>query len=238
MVTCITPTGDRFLALDLCRKWIFNQTMHPDLHVIVDDGKVPSFIGNLKPYEMYVRREPKLSDPKHTLVVNVDFAMKYLKEGKVFFIEDDEYYSPDYISIMSKQLDMFDFVGIGCSKYYHLPTGGWQQHLNMDHASLAQTCFNMSYVDLVSKCVSKGMSQNWLDDNIWREVRKSKSIKSCIFKDEVSLYCGMKGLPGRAGIGIGHNLKVYKNHDSQDRVKLKEWVLKDYTTYISLLKGA
>ena len=48
MITVITPTGDRPLAFSLCRKWIFNQTIKPDQHIIVDDGKIPMIIEDLQ----------------------------------------------------------------------------------------------------------------------------------------------------------------------------------------------
>lgn len=238
MITIITPTGDRPLAFSLCRKWIFNQTIKPDQHIIVDDGKTAMIIEDLQSYEFYIRREPLPSDPKHTLVVNIKTALPHIKGDKIFICEDDEYYSPDYISSISGKLEARQVVGITCAKYYHLPTGGYEQHKNIEHASLAQTAFQSSILPLIEKCVDKGMEQRWLDDNIWKEVLKDKKISFNLFVDkEESLYCGIKGLPGRFGIGIGHNPKAYKKHDDIARSKLREWILNDYQSYLDILGG-
>ncbi len=236
MITVVTPTGDRPEAFSLSRKWMFNQTVKPKLWIIVDDGKTPMSIDDPQPYEYYIRRNPTDSDPKHTLVVNIQYAFSHLIGDKILFWEDDEYYAPSYIETMTNKLDVVPFIGIGCAKYYHLPTGGYEQHKNINHASLAQTAFHISQKSLVDKCISKGMQQRWLDDNIWRTVKKL-NIPHEIFVDYMdSLYCGIKGLPGRFGIGIGHNPKAYKKIDAK-RTKIKEWVPNDYQCYLDMIGG-
>ena len=238
MITVITPTGDRPLAFSLLRKWISNQTIKPDQHIIVDDGKIPMQIEDLQSYEFYIRREPLASDPKHTLVVNIKTALEDIKtveNNKIIICEDDEYYAPNYIFTMAKKLEDYQIVGITCAKYYHLPTGGYEQHKNIQHASLAETAFQSSFLPIVGRCIDKGMEQRWLDDNIWREVLGKKISHDLFLDKEQSLYCGIKGLPGRFGIGIGHNPKVYKKHDDIQRSKLKEWIPNDYQYYLNVL---
>jgi len=239
--TVITPTGDRPIAFALSRKWMACQTVKPKRWVIIDDGKIPMDLGELRSYEYYVRREPQPNDPKHTLVVNVKESLPFIEGDKVLFWEDDEYYAPAYLEKMIKKLTSFSVVGIGCAKYYHLITGGYIEHQNMEHASLAQTGFDISVLPMIKSCVDKGMEKDWLDCNIWREVQRSKRsddpISSMIFRDtDNPLFVGMKGLPGRFGIGIGHKTDSYKNHDDADRSKLKEWMPHDYPAYLDLLK--
>lgn len=239
MITLITPTGGRPEAFALCQKWMAAQTLLPDQWIIVDDGRAPLNLADDSSLNIkYIRREPQATDPKHTLVVNIDTALSYVLGDKILFIEDDEYYAPEYVQIISGLLDQYQIVGVGCSKYYHLPTGGYFQHANTKHASLAQTAFRAAMMPLVRACAARGMEQYWLDDNIWKEVQKSNAIKSYIFKDEqVSLYCGMKGLPGRAGIGIGHKPKTYQHQDDEARSTLKEWIPRDYQVYLDILEA-
>ena len=168
MITAITPTGDRPEALALCRRWMAAQTLKPDQWLIIDDGKIPANIDFGESYIQYVRREPRADDPQHTLVVNVECALSYVLGDRIFFIEDDEYYAPEYIKTMNRQLDDYQLVGIGASKYYHLPTGGYVRHNNMNHASLAQTAFRAEMLPLVRQCAAQGMEKYWLDDRIWR----------------------------------------------------------------------
>lgn len=239
MITAITPTGDRHLAFDLCRRWIAAQTVKPDQWIIVDDGRAPMEIKFDEPYAQYIRRAPRPDDPKHTLVVNIECALSYVRGDRVFFIEDDEYYAPDYIECLNHQLWDYQLVGIGCSKYYHLPTGGYTQHANMKHASLAQTAYRAELTPLVAHCVAQGMEKYWLDDRIWRAARdtEEKKKKTLIFNDEVNpLYAGIKGLPGRTGIGIGHKPASYREHDNDSRDQLKKWIPRDYQVYLDLLE--
>lgn len=243
MITVITPTGDRPEAFKLCRKWIAHQTVNPDQWLIVDDGKEPLKFAPVG-YEKYIRREPQPTDPKHTLTVNVAEALKYVTGDKILFMEDDEYYAPTYIEEMSMRLERFQVVGIGWAKYYHLPTGGYVEHKNMNHASLAQTGYRKEVSGLIKKCVARGMEKEWLDCQIWAETMKTQGslnkIPCNIFRDiDNPLYVGMKGLPGRNGIGIGHKETMYSSHDDANRTKLREWIRKvdDFQLYMSLLNG-
>ena len=241
-IIVITPTGDRPVPFELSRRWMAQQTVKPTRWIIVDDGKVPMEPWEEESYEFYIRREPLPDDPKHTLVKNIETALlwvnPYIADTKIFFWEDDEYYAPDYIKEMSGVLDTCRVAGIGCAKYYHLPTGGYTVHRNMNHASLAQTAFHISVISMIDECVALGMDKNWLDCNIWKQVQKSKVvIPAKIFEDTKHLFVGMKGLPGRFGIGVGHKKSVYTTHDNPDRDILKEWIPNDYQAYMELLEG-
>jgi hypothetical protein len=237
MITCISPTGDRELAFSLCKKWMSNQTVKPDQWIIVDDGAVPISGEMSEEYIHYIRREPKSTDPKCTLLVNLKEAIPFIKGDKIFIIEDDEYYAPNYIEEMSKQLDSYEVVGIGKAKYYHLPTGKYDIDKNMDHASLAETGFRSSFLPEFANCIEK-TNGFWLDVQIWKRVFDPRNqIKGLVFVDGDSLYLGMKGLPGRKGIGIGHNPYSYrKNVDDTGRTQLKKWVPNDYQIYLDILK--
>lgn len=239
-VIVITPTGDRPIPFNLSRRWMSQQTLKPTKWIIVDDGKVPMQPWEYESYEFYVRREPQDDDPKHTLIINIKTALSYINrqdsDTKIIFWEDDEYYSPDYLAVMSEKLDTKQVVGICYAKYYHLLTGSYVIHSNKKHASLAQTAFHISIIHLVDECIALGMEKNWLDCNIWKRIMKSEGkIHSEIFKDTQHLFVGMKGLPGRFGIGIGHKVSSYRLCDNPDRAVLKEWIPNDYSAYMDLL---
>jgi glycosyltransferase involved in cell wall biosynthesis len=114
-ITCITPTGDRSIPFELCKRWILSQTIKPDQWVVVDDGKTPL----IPTAEMdYIRRSPTINDPQHTLLLNLQAGLEVVKGDYIIFIEDDEYYASNYIEEMIKKLSEYEVVGIGCSKYY------------------------------------------------------------------------------------------------------------------------
>jgi len=226
-ITCITPTGDRPLAFALCQQWMLHQTVKPDQWIVVDDGKIP-----LTPtYAMqYVRREPRPDDPKYTLGRNLAAAIPLISGDKIFIIEDDEYYAPSYIEEMSRHLDRYEIVGIANSKYYHLPSGSHRMIGNNEHASFAQTSFRKSFLPILEKLLTGSV---YLDMRLWR----AAGNRGYLFVDtQKPLYLGIKGLPGRAGIGGGHRLSIYdSNKDTADRPILKKWVPQDYKIYLDIL---
>lgn len=229
-LTIITPTGDRPLAFALCQNWVRKQTLQPDQWIVIDDGKIPT-----KPFVsvQYVRREPRPDDPQQTLILNLKTAVPLIKGDKVMIIEDDEYYAPEYLEEMALRLDQHEVAGIARAKYYHLPTGGYQQIANTKHSSLAQTGFRSSFVPKFSEIWEGDPS---LDMRIWQKVGQNQGL---LFVDAFKpLYLGIKGLPGRMGIGVGHNPSFYRNFkDDADRAILRKWVPQDYQIYLDVLNG-
>jgi len=229
MITAVTPTGDRPLAFALCRRWMKHQVLKADQWVVVDDGIKP--LTKTKSFD-YIRREPKKSDPQFTLIENLKCALPHIKGDKILIMEDDEYYSPYYIQVMSKHLSRHEVVGIGNSKYYHLPSGGNFTIGNMRHASLAETGFRRSFLPKFKGLLSQG--NVYIDTLLWR------AANGFIFtdSDKNPLYLGIKGLPGRRGIGRGHDLSLYKKYPPDtSRLKLKKWVPEDYRIYMDIIEG-
>jgi len=256
MITAITPTGDRPLAMSLCERWMIHQTVKPDQWLVVDDGTVP-FVPTV-PME-YVRREPRAGDPKHMLAIKLQKAIPLIKGDKILVIEDDEYYAPTYIEEMLKHLNGGKLVGIRQNRYYHVPTGGYYQMHNMGHASLAETGFSDALLPTFKRVVDTGIFTDYLDIRLWRTARQSypwnfkfgsrvlttrgrrgmsQLVNNDIFlfsDSEHPLYVGIKGLPGRAGIGMGHNPAMYAARDTADRRVLKQWMPQDYQVYLDAI---
>ena len=245
-VTCITCTGDRKEVFSLCERWMQNQTVKPIQWIIVDDGIEPIKVPNLF-YVTYIRREPKSTDPKHTMIANLQEAAKCnILGNKILFWEDDEYYARDYILDMSKLMDTYEVVGIGRSKYYYLPGNTYYSHNNMGHASLAQTGFRKSFLNEFLEILP---GDSFLDIRIWNIINPgethlketgrheyiSKNGRGFIFNDkDKSLYVGMKGMPGRKGIGSGH--KGIGTKDTPKYNVLHEWIPQeeDFNVYINM----
>lgn len=230
-ITVITPTGDRQLAFALCKRWMENQTRQPDQWIVIDDGKDP-----LTPLDgmTYIRRTPLPDDPPHTVVLNHRAALPKITGGKILIMEDDDYYAPSYIEEVASRLDLSEVVGICMSKYYHLPTGGYRIVGDSTHASLGQTAFRASFLPKFEAILSE-TTKPFVDMRVWKNVGSSGDL----FVDEVvPLYLGIKGLPGRRGIGVGHRSETYGNSkDTGDRAMLKQWVPGDYQIYLDILNG-
>lgn len=233
MITAITLTGDRPFPFALCQQWVFQQTVQPDQWIVVDDGKVP-----LKPRgDMgYVWREPRPNDPKNTMGLNLGAALQWIEGDKIIIIEDDDYYAPNYIETMSQLLDQHEVVGIVGSRYYHLPSGGYMVMPGSMHASLAETAFRSSYLPRLTALAVRGEFPVPLDTAMWRGLRSSN--RKLLFSDNGSfLHMGVKGLPGRPGIGVGHKTSAYHAFDTPDRPVLKKWVPNDYQIYLDIVNG-
>jgi hypothetical protein len=238
-VTAITPTGDRLLAFRLCREWMANQTQRPDQWIVVNDGKTPMVPA---PDFQYVRRDPGGNDSLNTLNLNLKAALPYITGDKILIIEDDEYYAPGYVAEMARRLDSHEVVGICQSKYYHLPTGGYETCGNVRHASLAETGFRKSFLPTFESLLQMKDGPRWLDDLMWTHIKategKPGKVNSLLFVDDKTpLYVGIKGLPGRNGIGSGHKTTMYHVHDGADRAQLRAWIPCDYQVYLDVLEG-
>jgi hypothetical protein len=228
MITAITPTGDRPLALALCQRWVSQQTRPPDQWLVIDDGVYPA-----EPYVSmeYVRRERRPEDPPLTLIANLRAALPLIRGDMIVILEDDEYYAPGYLAAFAAQLTSHEVVGIRCSKYYHLPTGRWANIGNHKHASLAQTGFRSSFLPSFAKALA---GDTYLDIRLWRAI----GSRGFLFGDERgSLYLGIKGLPGRPGIGMGHNPKMYRCTDPHRSI-LRQYTGADSQIYFDILSGA
>jgi glycosyltransferase involved in cell wall biosynthesis len=231
-ITCITPTGDRELVFSLCQRWVKEQTVQPDQWIVVDDGKTPikCLDRSIKSLQ-YIRRKPEQSDPKHTLLLNMQKALSVAAGGVIFVLEDDEYYANDYLETMMSHLQDKQAVGIIHSKYYHV-SGRYIKNVNTKYASLAQTGFRR---ELVPTVIDLLKGDTFLDLRIWRHIQAHGG--ECLFHDRNhSVYVGMKGMPGRFGIGAGHRPHSFYYPDPEYRM-LKEWMPDHYQVYIDLIKS-
>jgi len=165
------------------------------------------------------------------LILNLKTVLPLIKGEKVIIMEDDEYYAPGYVAEMASRLDQYGVVGIMRAKYYHLPTGGYLQIANRTHASLAETAFRKSFLPELETLWPGDTS---LDMRIWQKA----GHRGRLFDDtDKPLYLGIKGLPGRVGIGAGHNPGLYHRIDNGERIIFKQWVPRDYQVYLDILSG-
>lgn len=228
MITCITPTGDRHKAFDLCRRWIWHQTVKPDQWIVVDDGIDPIPDNSIQGFQ-YIRRIRQAVEPQHTLVLNLAEAVPHIKGDYIFIIEDDDYYHANYIETMVSHLINGKIaVGITRAKYYHL-SGKYLININERHASLAQTGFCKS---MLPDFVRLLPGNPFFDLRIWKQFNIYGNFS--LFDDQqIPLHVGMKGLPGRRGIGAGHRENSKYISDTH-RIMLKKWVPNHYDVYINM----
>jgi hypothetical protein len=187
-----------------------SQTVKMDQWLVVDDGFDPIPV-KLRTGMEYVRRTPSEGEG-HTLVANLTVALPLIKGDKILIIEDDDWYGPNYIKMMSYYLNTYDLVGEGAARYYFAPLMLYRRIHNRAHASLCQTGFTKKILPILEGCLP---GNPYVDVRIWEAVKVNKYV----FMDENDtrkLHCSMKGLKGRKGIGEGHIANARNIHYQLD----------------------
>src|SRR5215469_11675930 len=144
-ITMITPTGGRVEALARCIYYV-SRFVKPDnipiQWIIVDDCNETLCVHVTGVETTIMRPEHKWSLGHNTQSRNLLVACPAVKYDHVIFIEDDDWYSPDYLVTMYKNLCGVELVGDTPSRYYHLPSRSYRVMSNVGHASLCQTAMN------------------------------------------------------------------------------------------------
>lgn len=231
MICLITPTGGRPKQFELCQRWMFNQTYTGKVLWIVIDDCYPfttaikyDFPDNWMILHKYP--EPFWSTGQNTqsrnLKVGIDIVKKFPKEQieGIFIIEDDDYYSAEYLEKMVAKLKGFDVAGELYTVYYHVGIKKYHISKNNEHSSLFQTAFSFDMIPEFEKCYG----EKFID------IKFFKNIKNVNLFSQENLAIGIKGLSGRSGIGIGHREQMYRNPD-RNLDKLKELIGNDYLSY-------
>ncbi len=220
LVTLITPTGDRPEAFALCERWISQQRYTgPVEWIVIDDGYSST---RMHKADIVLRPEPMQG---HSLCRNLREALPYIRGQHVLIIEDDDYYGPDYLSVMVGRLQHADLVGEFGAKYYYIRERRWRHNINEKHASLCRTAFNRSVLPTFESCIT-GTDHPSVDLRLWQQWSGS----ALYWNDEAgtSQMCvGIKGVSGRQSYGW----KPSRNAQYDDGRKLSEWLGADAVVY-------
>jgi glycosyltransferase involved in cell wall biosynthesis len=204
--------------------------------IIIDDGETDSAI---PASNTHIRIDhfpgPRKWEPEfNTHRFNMELALSKVEGKYVFIIEDDDYYHPDYLSSVCTLLrdGGMQAVGLANNMYYSVAVPGFKAMQNTRHSSLCSTAFNASLVPLLKTAVNTG--EVYFDIEFWKRIGKFAHPAALIFN--TNLVIGIKNLPGRDGIGIGHRQKDY--HYDTKLTKLKEWLGDDHKFYLPFIRGA
>lgn len=215
-ITLITPTGNRPLALSRCIYYMMRQTHQFNQWIIVDDGH-ENFPQTFPETSIkYIRSEFNKNKAK-SLSGNLIKACQHIKYDKIFIIEDDDWYSPRYLE---KSIERFSnsqsrVIGEKFSVYYNVRSRSYRTCRNDKQSSLFQTAFRSDFLCKFKKYCEVNRRSAFIDKRIWNHCREN-NIPYSLFNDE-KLSIGIKGLPGRNGIGIGHRMDT-RNDSSWKRL--------------------
>lgn len=210
--------------------------------IIPDRGDRPQFMANClrmmraqthKTYEIiHVDTEPK--DDECDITKRYRLGYKWASEMKtdvIAFIENDDWYSMDYLEHMLYMWDLAgqpDLFGTSQTIYYHL---GLRKYMTMFHETRSNA---------MSMLIKPGMEINWPLDHdpytdAWLWMRDNGIKTKKIFTPKRTICMGMKHGVGKSG-GEMHttHLSRYVNNDLDHRFLKSTVDVKSYAFYSSL----
>jgi hypothetical protein len=219
MLTLLTATGCRPKAWAICEQLMQAQTYTGPVHwIIVDDGETPQPVQfQREGWRLtVVRPTPYWKPGDNTQARNLKAGMEFVEDGaKLVALEDDDAYHPQYLEMVDKWLDTADLVGECMARYYNLPNRKYRQLSNMNHASLCSTAMKGAAIDAFARELKPGVQ--FIDLNLWKNFTGPRRLY------HTKMVVGIKGLPGRTGIGMGHRAEFGGKID-KDGAVLRQWL--------------
>lgn len=197
MLTVITPAGDRHEAWALSQQYMAAQDYPgPVRWIVIDDGHeplAPEF--SRSGYELEIHRLDPMAE--NSQCRNLLHAVDLIDgDGPVVCWEDDDVYLPGHLSTMAEALETVELAGEGSARYFHVGTRRYRLMSGLKHSSLCATAMRGEATRLFRQICARG--EKFIDLKLWRSFTGPKKLldtANCI---------GVKGMPGREGIGVGH----------------------------------
>lgn len=200
MLTLLTCTGARPEAFAICERLMAAQTYAgPVRWIVVDDGEEATPITFTREgWEVRVVRPlPRWQPGMNTQARNMRAGLAFVDmSAHLLVIEDDDYYAPSWLDRMSYELMFADLVGEPQARYYNIKTRHFRQLQNTLHSSLCSTALKGAAIQALFDACNK--NDKFIDIKLWQSDKLKKRLVPS--HDVV----GIKGLPGRGGIGMGH----------------------------------
>lgn len=224
-LTILTATGARPAAWAICERLMAAQDYAGAVRwVVVDDGPEAQPITFERPgwTVEVVRPVPVWRPGQNTQARNLLAGLDVIDAGaRLVVIEDDDWYAPDWLSHVDRKLEFAELVGERRARYYNLQLRRGRQLGNVEHASLCSTAMRGSALDLFrAACMVR---PKYIDLELWRR-HPSR------FLFDGGRVVGIKGLPGRPGIGMGHR-DDFTGQADRDGALLRLWVGTDAGLY-------
>lgn len=215
MIYFLTPTGGRPQGLSLLGEYVNSQTYQGKATWLIVDDCDPASFTPVSRFEVnHIRPSWRWRSGQNTQGKCLLEGIKHVPaDAKLLILEDDDCYLPDYVQNMVDALDNYDVVGERVSRYYNVKTHRYKEMAGRGlHASLMCTAMKGTALPIFKAVCERGTR---IDMNLWQLFKGDKKIL------ESHNTIGIKGLPGREGIGVGH-----RSHfgEPDNGSVLKEWV--------------
>jgi len=226
MLTILTATGCRPKPWAICEKLMLAQNYTGAVRwVIVDDGEEMQPITFQRDNWVLdvIRPKNRWKEGLNTQADNLLAGLAVIpNDAKLVIIEDDDYYSHDWLKVVDTHLDSAELVGEMLARYYNLQSKTARQLQNTKHASLCSTAMRDGAIEAFRKvCIP---NTKFIDINLW-----NKHKNRILFTG--NRVTGIKGFEGRAGIGMGHKPDFNGIKDPEYKL-LKEWIGESIKYYV------
>jgi len=211
----ICPTGGRPEGLALLNKHLNEQTYQgPAKWIIVDDCDPASPIPESRFDVTYLRPPRRWQPGMNTQAESMAMALGGVPDDAVVaIVEDDDCYLPGHLENVLTALESADLVGEKTARYYNVANRRYKEMGGGNHAALASTACRGEALALLKKICRAGSKR--IDIDLWRQFNGQKKLLP------TTNVVGIKGLPGRQGIGVGHR----QNFGTPDTTGvLRQWI--------------
>jgi glycosyl transferase family 2 len=226
--TIVTVTADQPIGLALVETYMRAQTV--DITgarwVVVDDGLEAA---TLTMGQQHIRRTREANcRPAQSFCRNLLAALPQIRGEWAIFLEHDDYYGPRHLETILGLMARKDarIAGDGLQRYYNVKERCWHPFNNFG-ACFCQTALHVKHLPLLKRLVEGHLSADYygVDAKLWRHVpRREWAVES------VGTALGIKGLPGRAGLGLGHRPTADWKRDPELET-LRTWIGADAERY-------
>lgn len=225
MLTLLTATGARPQAWAICERLMARQDYaDPVRWLIVDDGPEPQPVTFQREGWLLevIRPAPHWKPGMNTQSRNLLAGLAHCcSTDRVVCVEDDDHYAPDWLTHVAGELERAELVGESHARYYSVPLRMGRQLNNAGHASLCSTAVRGRAVDALRKACQG--APRFIDLQLWRRFPNRHLFGG-------HRVHGIKGLPGRGGIGMGHS-PDFRGTPDPDGALLREWIGQDAELY-------
>ena len=225
----VTNTGGRPEALALCARWMTRQTYAGRVRWIVahdidlTDAEREALGAASARWEVEtIRASWTWQRGRVTQAALLGLALRRAREcvahgEPVAIVEDDDYYPANYLrdvfGVAANCDPRFAVVGFRHATYYNVRHRMYRHMRNADHASLCETAVVGAALDvLMSICAARAASRDrstFIDIELWARAGARKRHAEPVTmlgegRPGTDRPLGIKGMPGRSGIGSGH----------------------------------
>ena len=181
----ITVTGDREQAFACCQKY-HERWKEPHNWIVVQNAGKPYDLGL---YRAFMRLPPDTE--------------------KIVIMEDDDWYGENHLRQCLEALDEVDMYGQAPDICYNVRFPSYANKGNETTAALASTAFRVRLLPLLLECLDQ-YTARFLDFFFWTEAKRLGYSQKLSHNNQEVI--GIKGMPGRGGLGYGHD-RAYPRPD-------------------------